>query len=320
MAVKKYARFTRAHTAPLEAVPALIGALLATGGSITLHVVGWGVFGVLYHLTGYGMNSYTDWKKGYDKDDPNKQHHPLNTGEIRELDAVMFMWIIAIFTAGLAFILSIHSAHAIALIAAMVISGVAYNLFGKETILKPIPISIAHTLVFVIPYIALGGEINILFYALTVYVYLWILFQISVSGELKDFWQDEANFLKRIRNGYLWSLGSLPILYALSVKVVSLGIAIRVSKHYGHTAVTFWLSFLCVITTILLLATVKSKDNRDTIVKTISMIEGLMVFILAASVSQIIGKYLAAGLIIASVAWVVIFNMLEWRTLLSPKV
>ena len=320
MPIAKYAQLTRAHTAPLEAVPALVGALLATGGSITLQVIGWGVFGVLYHLTGYGMNSYTDWKSGHDRDDPNKQHHPLNTGEIRELDAIMFIWLIALFTASLAVILSLHSVIGIALIFAMVFFGSMYNYVGKKTTLKFIPISIAHTLVFVIPYITLGGEINTIFLMLTLYVFLWIVFQISVSGELKDFWSDEANFLKKIRrSGRLWSIGVIGILYSLSVKGLSLWIIVEVSKP-GYYLPTLVIAMTGGIFSFLLVSMLKVEERRDSLVQTMSMIEAIMLFALLSGVAHIIGPLVAIALAAGSVAWVVIFNMLEWGTILSPKV
>ena len=320
MPIAKYARLTRAHTAPLEAVPALVGALLATGGSITIQVIAWGVFGVLYHLTGYGMNSYTDWEAGYDRDDPHKKHHPLNTGEIKPEDAVAFIMVLAVVTLIHVIVLSSNSLIAIALVFVMVFSGAAYNYFGKITTLKFIPISVAHSLVFVIPYIAMGGEINQLFLLLTVYMFLWIAFQISVSGELKDFWTDEANFLKRIRRGNLWSLGTPAILYALVLKASSLEIIRIVSKEHGRYIATVIVAALAVIFTVLMLATVKSEDNRGTIVKSMAMIEGLMLIGLVTSVFHVLGQSLSIALIVGAVLWLVTFNYLEWGTLLEPKV
>jgi hypothetical protein len=196
--LREYLRLTRAHTTPLEAVPAFVGAYLGSG-SITLGVIGWTVYGVLYHLAGYGMNSYTDWVGGYDKDDQNKQHHPLNTGEISQSAAKRTVVGLFILTGAVAVWLSAESTPALIVLASGVAAGLTYNLAGKEDIKKPLYISHAHATVFAVPYLAIGGSNPEVLVAGYLMVFFWVVFQIGISGEVKDLpaanQSDEKNIL-----------------------------------------------------------------------------------------------------------------------------
>jgi len=79
---RAWLRLGRMHTLILEAPLATLGAAIGLGGLWDWKVLLWFIFGSMYHAVGYSMNSYVDWKKGYDKNDERKQHHPLNTQDI----------------------------------------------------------------------------------------------------------------------------------------------------------------------------------------------------------------------------------------------
>lgn len=195
--MRSYLRLTRAHTVPLEAVPTLMGAALAAGTVWSIDVALWCVAGILYHLAGYGHNSVSDWKRGYDKNDPYKQHHPLNRGTISPDVAKSLVGWLLVITVIYAAALAYPDPQALSALALGVIFGVLYNTHGKVTELKFIYISIAHTSMFVAPYLALGGDPSWSpFMFGLIFVFLWVVFQISVSGELKDITQDESNLLK----------------------------------------------------------------------------------------------------------------------------
>jgi|APHM01.1.fsa_nt_gi UbiA prenyltransferase family. len=147
---RSWLQLFRAHTVILEAPMALIGAAIGVGTFVDPRVGAWLLFGALYHIVGYGMNSYVDWKKGFDKDDPMKQHHPLNTGDIDPETAKKVIYGLTGALVVYLFALTYSSPPAVGLSVLMIVSGLIYNYFGKYTILKFVPISIAHTLVFFI--------------------------------------------------------------------------------------------------------------------------------------------------------------------------
>jgi len=194
--IRQWLILYRAHTVVLEAPMAMAGAALALGELADPRVAAWGLLGAVYHIAGYGMNSYVDWKKGYDKDDPNKQHHPLNTGSISPSTAKYNIYFLIAAFAIFALALSGFRPIGFLCLGVLLAGGLAYNYFGKITVFKFIPISIAHTMVFVFPYMIYDGEISTGFIALTIAYFTHHVFQIAISGEIKDIKQDEANFLK----------------------------------------------------------------------------------------------------------------------------
>jgi len=195
---RAWLRLFRAHTAVLEAPMAVLGAAIGLGTFFDYRVGLWLIFGVMYHFVGYGMNSYVDWDKGFDKEDERKQHHPLNTGEIKPDNAkkVIGVSFILLF-AYLAYLT--HSSYVgLGLTCLMVVSGVAYNYFGKYTSLKAVPIAVAHTLVFFIPYYMYTDSITLFSVLMTTAYFIHHIYQIAISGDIKDVDQDEASLIQKL--------------------------------------------------------------------------------------------------------------------------
>lgn len=196
--IRAWLRLFRAHTAVLETPLAVLGAALGIGTIWNPVIILWAIFGIVYHWVGYGMNSYVDWKKGFDKDDPRKQHHPLNTGEISpEAAKLVIMGGLVLLTI---YGLALGNLRPVAIIAfaVMLASGISYNYFGKYTDFKFIPISIVHTGVFVYPYILYSENLEIGFMCLAGAYFIHHIFQIMISGDVKDIDQDEASLIKRL--------------------------------------------------------------------------------------------------------------------------
>jgi 1,4-dihydroxy-2-naphthoate octaprenyltransferase len=194
--VRDWLQFGRMHTVILEAPMAVLGAVIGIGSLWDYRVLLWLIFGILYHWCGYSMNSYVDYKKGFDKDDPRKSHHPLPDVRIninKAKKVAMFSTVILL-VYGL--VLVGFSTHGIALIGLMFVSGVSYNYLGKYTRLKFIPISIAHTLVFFIPYYLYTDNIELWVILMTTAYFIHHIYQIAISGDLKDIDQDEASLIQ----------------------------------------------------------------------------------------------------------------------------
>lgn len=193
--IKAWSQFTRAHTAVLEAPLPVVAYVLATGNLFTVDVLPWLGLGMLYHYVGYGMNSWTDWRNGYDKDDPEKQHHPLNTGEITGEQAKTFTiaGLLAVFVYSL--VLGRLSLVSVGFVVTILFTGSLYNLFGKSITIKALPISISHTAVFVFPYLQLSSSLDFGFLFLATAYFLHHYFQIGISGDVKDVCEDEANLI-----------------------------------------------------------------------------------------------------------------------------
>lgn len=194
--LQAWSRFTRAHSVFLEAPLPVAGYVLATGELFTVGVLPWLAFGMLYHYVGYGMNSYTDWKGGFDKDDESKQHHPLNTGEITERQGKLFSIIGMTSLLACGLVLVDFSVMPTAVLLAALLSGTTYNYLGKKTVLKATPLSIVHTLIFAFPYVYLSDSFGLAFFAVGSAYFLHNFYQTNISGDVKDIKEDEANVLR----------------------------------------------------------------------------------------------------------------------------
>lgn len=345
--IRAYLQLTRAHTAPLETVPAILGALLATGGEINAFVLLWGFFGLLYHLAGYSMNSIVDWEKGYDRLDRNKAHHPLNRGTLSLSEAKLAgggLFLI-LFASGVG--LAWGNYYALSLLILGAFMGVMYNFAGKETSFKFIYISIAHTTVFVIPYVSMGGDVfNMPFRLAALYVFLWVLFQISVSGEIKDIQQlDEKNFLRdylgvNIQKDQFPAPDNLDkdilyftkpaYMYSSLLKLTNLvaggylGLLLVGSVSVYNARGFLWLvtfmilTIACVVYTVTL--TRDGRYYRDWRISMMARVELMTLFIFIGSFFGVIGLEAVVTLMVGSVIWIVGLNLVEWGTWLAPDV
>lgn len=241
--VRAWLRLFRAHTVILEAPLAVLGAALGLGTIKDPIIIAWLLFGIIYHTVGYGMNSYVDWKKGFDKEDSRKSHHPLNTGEISPESAkkVIMGGMGFLIVYGLA--LGKFSVIAFISVAVMVASGLTYNYYGKFVDLKFIPISITHTMVFIYPYSLYTEKIITPAFLLIASAYfIHHSFQIIISGDVKDMDQDEASLIKtlgaRLGEGIMFeektfSPGSKVLYLAFSLCILQIGLAVSAVSYLG---------------------------------------------------------------------------------------
>lgn len=332
---------TRAHTMPLETVPAIVAAYVAGGTPQEIAI--WGVFGVLYHLGGYGMNSVMDWVNGYDKEDDNKQHHPLNTGEIDVRVAGLITLFFISASVGIALsmvmglVISSGSWAAGVILVIGFISAVAYNQWGKETSLKFGLICTAHSTVFAIPYVTTAGIDHVAVLG-TLMVWLWVLYQISVSGEIKDITTDESNLMKELgmepelRNG-VWYISINRMkdtfrTYATFVRILitivfiigSLVMTERISPIYDMATVLF-IAFIGLLTVIYSDSLVDpGLYRRQKRIKQMSTVEMLTLVMFVAVFNQSLGIVVSIALITGATGWAYAVTYIMWGSRLAPKV
>jgi len=246
--IRNWLILIRAHTVVLEAPMAFLGAAIGLGTIYDPRVGLWLGFGVLYHVVGYSMNSYTDWKKGFDKDDERKQHHPLNTGDITPESAKKFVYALT----GLLFVYTLALTYpnlpAVGLAFVMVGSGLVYNYFGKYITVKAIPISVAHTLVFFIPFYTYSSTVPMFVVLMTAAYFIHHIFQIAVSGDIKDIDQDEASLLDSM-GAYVEDLSDSDadilhtsesaLIFSYLITVMQIGLAVGATVYIANGAVEY---------------------------------------------------------------------------------
>ncbi len=335
-----YARLTRFQTVPLEMVPATVGAVVATGSLFDWQVLPWVVFGVLYHLVGYGQNSLEDWKRGWDTDDPNKQHHPLNAGMLTQRQADLFVYgLFAVTILYTAAIVSSWVAFAL-FVTGLPIAGTLYNTIGKQTRWKFLFIAYSHVTVFAVPYYSIAGTVDPILLLGSLYLFVWVVFQIAISGEIKDLAQDEANVLKELgsdikssQDGHLveFSRSAQGFAYGIRGVAVVLSIAFGsvVAQQFGQPGPLLFgvgiteltLAAVGVLSVVLTWSMVQSGPyNRAERVGTMAKIELLSLLKMLVAVFPIIGIPSVVFLFVVSGAWVMVCNKIEWGTLVAPNV
>lgn len=327
---KHWLQLFRAHTVILEAPMAFIGAAIGLGTVADPRVGLWLLFGACYHIVGYGMNSYVDWKKGFDKDDPRKQHHPLNTGDIKPENAKKVIYGLTIGLFAFLLALTYSKPSAVGLSAVMVGSGLAYNYLGKYTRLKFVPIAVAHTLVFFIPYYMYASTVENWVLFMTAAYFIHHVYQIAISGDLKDILQDEASLLQdmgmEVSNGedgirtFSASMFSLTISYSLAIiQIFTIVTSASLSGiSMPNILITGTLSAGIIITTDLMLR--QGVYVRHKRLRWISMKEFIGYAAIHSVAISVIDPRIFVLLLVGMVVYLSTVSKFIWGTYLVPKV
>jgi 4-hydroxybenzoate polyprenyltransferase and related prenyltransferases len=329
-AIRKWLILFRAHTGILEAPMAVLGAALALKSFNDPILLVWLGFGLLYHYTGYGMNSYADWKNGFDKEDPRKQHHPLNKGTIHPdtaktvvFGSLILLIIYGIWLGGL-------NVVSVGCLGLMVISGVTYNYFGKRTQLKFLPIAVVHTMVFVFPYLSYSLEITPSFVLITVAYFIHHVFQIAISGDVKDIDQDEASLIQKmgasVGHGVVYDDRMEPGAYVLYLGFALTIIQIMLSQASGLLLGEFGMSEVLII--LLGAWTVYESDkvisngpfNREKRVEHMSRREISGYLMIHSVFIPVIGIEGFGLVVLFMVFYLLIFSKYMWGTFITPRV
>lgn len=326
--IKKYLQLARAHTVPLEAVPTGVGAVLAMGTVYHVEVLLFIALGALYHIAGYSANSYIDYKKGYDRDDPNKSHHPLVSGELSEARAKVFVVVSVALTLLYGMWLSGGDKLAVAILLVAFIMANSYNFFSKVTVLKPLPISVAHALMFSFSYVAAGGESLEILGSGTMFVFTWVLYQIAVSGEVKDITTDESNVMKRLgsrvnESGEGMYIVSPPrvLILTIALKVTPVACAMYIISELNGYIYIWWIMAIAQVSVYLGIEIVENGIYiRSERVRSMATMELSMVAMFLMVISPLSSSWEAWAAVVLSLGWVVIFNKIQWGTVLAPRV
>jgi len=310
--VRSWLVLFRAHTAILEAPIAILGASLALGSFWNIEVLKWAIFGAGYHYLGYGMNSYADWKKGYDKNDPNKEHHPLNTGDIKPDTASLVIKALTVALLVYALYLTNLQLDSLVVLTVMITAGISYNYFGKVTEHKYLLLSAAHTCLFVLPYVAYTDSYANIVWVGAIAYFVHHVFQILISGDVKDIEMDESSLLQELgmsikdENGKKMldvdpSLVVISYLVAILEGVIVTAILLFLDPHLYIQLVTLLLMVWMIIEVDGIIA--EGEFNRQYRVSAMSRKELAGLWMIFASFSSKIGL----GALIATISFSMVY-------------
>lgn len=336
--IRDWLQLFRSHTSPLEMTIAGAGAALASGSLWDINVLLFVIFGWIYHNAGYGQNSVEDFIRGYDREDPNKAHHPLQRG------AIPMGLGRKVTTAGVALVLLYggiicgFDPLSSALLVSLVTMGLVYNFFNKLMPAKFLPIAIAHSLIFPFSFFGAGGfstfspdfpfvEDAILAAALasTLYLILQIAYQIMIEGDLKDIDMEEASFLKKlgawVEGGEFGSSGIARSVSA-GLKIASAFTLIWIAYLLGARLPSYTLLIGAGLLLLLLdqrLMGRRTWDHSRTL-KDMAIMEVFSTFALVMALIPTIGWIPAILFMGLQVIYFVLMNRFLWGTVIKPKV
>lgn len=334
--LRQWLIFFRSHTGMLEMPIAAFGAAAALGTIWEVEVGLWAIAGLMYHYAGYGQNSFYDWNNGYDKDDPHKQHHPLNTGDIKPRHANIAANGAVILTIVYMVFIARQSLTAILLIGVAVVCGLLYNIVGKVFTHKYIFISIAHSLLFLIPYTVYANDIEL--FAILIFLALVVhhVFQIAISGDIKDIEQEESSVLNIIGislNSTVDEFGnSIKVLdktttaniFIISISVLQIFLTVESAIVMGYLPDIYFGSIVGILGGLLIslsMFIVSSKEFiRSKRMKYISVRELVGFWMIYAALIPVIGinQYIVG--FILCILYLIIHSRFMWGTIIRPKV
>ncbi|MEM2233935.1 MAG: UbiA family prenyltransferase [Nitrososphaerota archaeon] len=319
MSLAEWIRVGRIHTAALTMPVTLLGYVLA-GGKDWVAGTAWALFGLWWHYVGFLQNNLFDLR--YDLMDPEKRHFPLVKGTV----PVRWAWVVD--NVGLLVLLVVGvvlggNPVSWSFLVLGVASGTVYNAFSKRTLLKPIPISLCFASLPLIPYTSLRplDPVGMLLFAS---VFTTILYQIGVSGELKDVRRSEANILR--------SLGPASIPYMVVLKVVNLLTIYILGLHVSPPGDVYFAVSQVMLTTFSLMAifllmkqiedlldSQKETWDRDRALLRMSAMEIVTYYALVSAVTKAIGYWLPLWFVLP-LLWFFVFNRFIFGTVTYPKV
>jgi 4-hydroxybenzoate polyprenyltransferase len=317
----------------------ITGSALAVGTLWDIKVLLFLLFGWLYHNAGYGHNSVEDYIQGYDQDDPNKSHHPLQRGDIDPQKARYVCIILVVLSFIYGIFISDFNWTAMVLLGIITFMGALYNVAGKRMKGKFLPIAIAHSLLFPFAYFGAGGELGMtsgypyfkgafmLVAALgTLYLIIQIIYQILVEGDLKDIDMEEASLLKStgvdVKDGVFRS-STLSRVFSYGLKSASIAVLFWMIFVGKGNFILYGLLFILTFFMLLLddgLMCDRIWDHSATVRK-MALMEVVSTFALVLAAAPMIGGILPALVVMGSnIVYFVLMNRYLWGTFLRPRV
>ena len=324
MGVKDLLRLGRAQTYPADWLLVLVPFL--TGADVPLiRVVALSVFMFFVHIISFGENSLLDFTQGYDKTDRAKSHHPLSTGAISVPDAMNFIhWgkpLLALAACLMIFRWSPNPEMAMFCLFGWYAWGTAYNVgLSKVSLLGFVPISACFTFMGGFGYFLSHRDLNPAGLWYLAYTFTVILFQISWSGNLKDFGQAERSNLlikmgARLIDGFFdpgWAF-----LYGLAVKCASLYVLTRIMGPILSGPAVVWFIFVLVgVGSMTGLLCMPRDYDRATELKRMSILEIISIY---APIPLMVPWWQALILMSLGVVFFYAVNRILWGVL-YPKV
>jgi 4-hydroxybenzoate polyprenyltransferase len=302
--LKSYLQLFRAQTYPASMLCVLVPYLYGNGfDAVALMLV---ILSIPMHYFSFGHNSVMDY--WFDKDDPNKRHHPLEDGRIKILDAHnvvqtgMMLFSIVYMLVTLFF--AKNTVMALAFLLMYIVFGHGYNDgLGKSTIFSFAPISLCFTSLAGFGWFMGHESIDYIGVLMLVYVFFNIFYQIAWEGNLKDIEADRVNLLKKMGvREYSFALSSVvyvsPLAQAFSAltRIIIFVLGTVLALHTGNFIGVILLIASAYPTIKIMSTRIPWGEKRDDALMNMSLVEictiyALMFTVIRLDYAIILGAY-----------------------------
>jgi len=325
MGVKDWLQVFRAQTAPATVLSILLPYLFS-GGRDPIMVAIIVVLGALTHYASFGHNSLMDYF--FDTHDPNKNHHPLESGRISLDQASILinglMVILALLWIVVSIELSPSPTMSLIFLILYIVFGQAYNDW-TDKLDENSYIYIAGCFMSLTAFgWSLGsGKFNMLGYMIIFFSGLTIYYQIAWEGNLKDLWNPkERNLLSklgfRIINGRVVGpryVNRAFMFVRLGLNTVALSLmAVMIGSLTG-------LAFLAVMTAVESYAVGRihlelEQLNRSKLLELMGLAEAFEFFRLAVLLPIVFWL----PIVMVSILYFLVMNRVLWGSNFGPRV
>ena len=319
-----YLKLLRVHTACLTMAGAMLGAVVA-GERNPLILFLFALWSFLYHGWGFIQNNLFDVE--YDRKDPAKQHFPLVNGSmsVRRAWMVDHLFFLLMLVLGLYMFMLKRNLLAMVFLFGSMGFGTLYNKYSKRTLLAPLFITAAFTAIPLFSFFAISSTLTLPILLIALYTVFLMLFQISVSGFLKDIGSDRVNLLRKfgtsVESGILMvskntDLYGWVLVYAKALTIlVSLWV-------FGPEPLATLISGGCLIVVGYLSFKLLESGKFDNAkkVRQMSLIEIFSYLALVLVLQGLLGWILTLFFVIFPITWFVLMNRLTFGTLIRPRV
>ena len=327
--VRGWLQIFRAQTAPATIILVLSSYLVGGGNLFIVEGLSLGIFALLFHWFTYGHNSLMDTVSGHDLRDKNKAHHALIRGAISLESAHKVihsgLFILTLIAIWLALKGDGNPFLAMAWFAIFITAGHAYNDgLSKVTVWSFVPITICFIAFALFGYYISATKMTDLMFFVALYFAVTWLFQISLSGELKEIAEKEANLLRymgaRVSNNRV-ELGKAKY-YGWLVKLVNLGVGCYILYRFAFNLLSIALFALLAALAIYFCHEL-TKDriwDRNKSLVHMALEEIATIYIIPTVLIPVIGIAASATLMLFGIVYFILYNIFLWGTILRPRV
>mgnify|MGYP001626355588 CR=1 FL=1 len=326
--IKQYLIFSRIHTASLTIPVVMISYLIYGRDLWTLFLLS--VFALLFHAFGFMWNNIFDYK--YDKIDKYKQHFPLISGEINIKHAIYIASIGTVLTYLFGTYITYHHLVSFIFMNMAILFGFLYNIYNKKMSSSSLYISMSFASLIPMSMYLNDGVSTIVSTMMFFIAFLTMMYQISVSGNIKDMEVPQANLMKKLgvrlfANNIVFSNKAIAYSTVLRIMVFELIISLfyilsmKITSVVILTAMLSIPSLLFIITMIYHIKMINhARWDRDAYLSYMSKIEIFNYLTFATIIIPVLSIYAYLFFVLFPILWFAIFNRIMWGTVSFPKV